>query len=157
MRERGVLVSFNSDSDELARRMNVEAAKAVKYGGVQREEALKFLTLNPAKQLQLDKRIGSLEPGKDGDFAVWSGDPLDPTSHCDETWIEGRRYFDRAEDVKGRAALAAEKADLVAKSRLAAARSTSTMPADPARRPPAHSCDSEGHDDEATAGAEVTR
>jgi imidazolonepropionase-like amidohydrolase len=157
MRERGVLVSFNSDSDELARRMNVEAAKAVKYGGVPREEALKFLTLNPAKQLHLDKRIGSLEPGKDGDFAVWSGDPLDPTSRCDETWIEGRRYFDRAEDVKGRAALAAEKADLVAKTRLAAARSTSTTPADPARRPPAHSCDSEEHDGEAAAGAEVTR
>jgi imidazolonepropionase-like amidohydrolase len=157
MRERGVLVSFNSDSDELARRMNVEAAKAAKYGGVPREEALKFLTLNPAKQLHLEARIGSLEPGKDGDFAVWSGDPLDPTSRCDETWIEGRRYFDRAEDVKGRAALAAEKADLIAKSRLAAARGAPTMPADPARRPPAHSCDSEGHDDEAAAGAEVTR
>ncbi|MCM3876973.1 MAG: amidohydrolase family protein, partial [Thermoanaerobaculia bacterium] len=111
MRERGVLVSFNSDSDELARRMNVEAAKAVKYGGVPREEALKFLTLNPAKQLKLDKRIGSLETGKDGDFAIWSGDPLDPTSRCDETWIEGRRYFDRAADLAGRAALVAEKAD----------------------------------------------
>ena len=157
MRERGVLVSFNSDSDELARRMNVEAAKAVKYGSVPREEALKFLTLNPAKQLRLDKRIGSLEPGKDGDFAVWSGDPLDPTSRCDETWIEGRRYFDRAEDVKGRAALAAEKADLIAKSRLAAARGASTTPADPARRPPAHLDDADGHDDEAAAGAEVMR
>jgi imidazolonepropionase-like amidohydrolase len=157
MRERGVLVSFNSDSDELARRMNVEAAKAAKYGGVPREEALKFVTLNPAKQLRLDKRIGSLEPGKDGDFAIWSGDPLDPTSHCNETWIEGRRYFDRAADVKGRAALAAEKAELVAKSRLAAARGTPTTPAEPARRPPAHLDDADGHDDEAAAGAEVTR
>jgi dihydroorotase-like cyclic amidohydrolase len=156
MRERGVLVSFNSDSDELARRMNVEAAKAVKYGGVPREEALKFVTLNPAKQLKLDKRIGSLETGKDGDFAIWSGDPLDPTSHCDETWIEGRRYFDRAADLAGRAGLIAEKADLVSKTRLAAARGSSTTPAEPARRPPTHSCDEESHDSEA-AEAEVTR
>ena len=148
MRERGVLVSFNSDSDELARRMNVEAAKAVKYGGVPRAEALKFLTLNPAKQLKLDKRIGSLEPGKDGDFAIWSGDPLDPTSRCDETWIEGRRYFDRAADLAGRAALAAEKADLVGKSRLAAARGSATSPAEPARRPARHSCDEESGDSE---------
>ena len=157
MRERGVLVSFNSDSDELARRMNVEAAKAVKYGGVPRDEALKFLTLNPAKQLRLDKRIGSLEPGKDGDFAIWSGDPLDPTSHCNETWIEGRRYFDRAADLKGRAALAAEKAELVSKSRLAAARSVSTTPAEPARRPPAHLDDADGREDESAAGAGVMR
>jgi imidazolonepropionase-like amidohydrolase len=156
MRERGVLVSFNSDSDELARRMNVEAAKAVKYGGVPRAEALKFLTLNPAKQLKLDKRIGSLEPGKDGDFAIWSGDPLDPTSRCDETWIEGRRYFDRAADLAGRAALAAEKADLVGKSRLAAARGSATSPAEPARRPARHSCDEESGDSE-EAGSEVTR
>jgi adenine deaminase len=156
MRERGVLVSFNSDSDELARRMNVEAAKAVKYGGVPREEALKFLTLNPAKQLKLDKRIGSLETGKDGEFAIWSGDPLDPTSHCDETWIEGRRYFDRAADLAGRAALAAEKADLVSKTRVAAARGAATTPADPVRRPPTHSCDEESHDSE-EAGTEVTR
>jgi N-acetylglucosamine-6-phosphate deacetylase len=156
MRERGVLVSFNSDSDELARRLNVEAAKAVKYGGVARDEALKFVTLNPAKQMKLDKRIGSLEPGKDGDFAIWSGDPLDPASRCDETWIEGRRYFDRASDLAGRDALAAEKADLVAKERLAAARGGATAPAEPSRRPARHSCDEEGLDFDGAA-AEVTR
>src|SRR5262249_689839 len=88
MRERGVLVSFNSDSDELARRMNVEAAKAVKYGGVPPDEALKFVTWNAARQMGVEKRIGSLEAGKDGDFVIWSGDPLDPTSMCLETWIE---------------------------------------------------------------------
>jgi imidazolonepropionase-like amidohydrolase len=157
MRERGVLVSFNSDSDELARRMNVEAAKAVKYGGVPREEALKFVTLNPAKQLKIDKRIGSLETGKDGDFVVWSGDPLDATSHADETWIEGKKYFDRGEDLKARGALASEKSDLVGKARLAAARGAATSPAEPARRPPSHSCDEESRDSESAAGAEVSR
>jgi imidazolonepropionase-like amidohydrolase len=157
MRERGVLVSFNSDSDELARRLNVEAAKAVKYGGVPREEALKFVTANSAKQLKVDKRIGSLEPGKDGDFVVWSGDPLDPTSHADETWIEGKKYFDRAEDLKARAVLGAEKAELIGKARLAAARGGPTAPAEPSRRPAAHSCSEEELAMDAAAGTEVTR
>ena len=76
MRDAGVVVSFNSDSDELARRLNIEAAKAVKYGGVPPEEALKFVTLNPAKQLRIEDRVGSIEVGKDADFVVWSGDPL---------------------------------------------------------------------------------
>ena len=80
MRERGVLVSFNSDSSDHARRMNFEAAKAVKYGGTPEDEALKFVTINPAKQLGIDKWVGSLEPGKDGDFAVWSGNPLETSS-----------------------------------------------------------------------------
>ena len=157
MRERGVLVSFNSDSDELARRMSVEAAKAVKYGGVPREEALKFVTANSAKQLKVDARIGSLEPGKDGDFVVWSGDPLDATSHADETWIEGKKYFDRAEDLKARAMLGAEKAELIAKARLAASRGAAAAPAGPSARPAEHSCSEEEHAMEASAGAEVAR
>jgi imidazolonepropionase-like amidohydrolase len=94
MRDRGVLVSFNSDSSDLARRMNLEAAKAVKYGGTPEEEALKFVTLNPAKQLGIDQWVGSLEPGKDGDFVIWSGNPLDTLSICQETWIEGKQYFE---------------------------------------------------------------
>ena len=76
MRERGVVVSFNSDSSDLARRLNFEAAKAVKYGGMPREEALELRHVNPAKQLGIEKRVGSLEAGKDADFVVWSGDPL---------------------------------------------------------------------------------
>ena len=102
MRKAGVNVSFNSDSDELARRLNLEAAKAVKYGDVPPEEALKFVTLNPAYQLRLDDRIGSLEPGKDGDFVIWSGDPLSGYSLCLQTWIEGQRFFDRNEDLSMR-------------------------------------------------------
>ena len=76
---KGVLVSLNSDSDELARRLYWDAAKAVKYGGVSEEEALKMITLNPARQLGVDSHVGSLEPGKDADLAIFSGHPLSPT------------------------------------------------------------------------------
>jgi N-acetylglucosamine-6-phosphate deacetylase len=98
LRDAGVLVSFNSDDAELARRLNLEAAKAVKYGKVPEEEALKFVTLNPAKQLGIDKRVGSIEVGKDADLVVWSGPPLSTLSRCEQTWVDGRRYFDRTED-----------------------------------------------------------
>ena len=94
MYDAGLVVSYNSDDRELARRMNTEAAKAVKYGGVPPEEALKFVTTNPAKQLRIDHRVGSLEPGKDADLVVWSGRPLSTTTRCEQTWIDGRRYFD---------------------------------------------------------------
>jgi imidazolonepropionase-like amidohydrolase len=119
MRARGVLVSFNSDSSDLARRLYIEAAKAVKYGGTAEEEALKFVTLNPAKQLRIDHRIGSLSPGKDGDFVVWSGSPLDTSAVCLQTWIEGRKYFDRDQARERAAALANERAELVQKAKRA--------------------------------------
>ena len=98
MHDVGVVVSFNSDSDEMARRMNMEAAKAMKYGDCTPVEALKFVTLNPAKQLRIDKRVGSLEVGKDGDFVIWSGEPLSSFTMADSTWIEGACYFDRANE-----------------------------------------------------------
>jgi imidazolonepropionase-like amidohydrolase len=113
MWDRGVNVGFNSDSEELARRLNTEAAKAIKYGGVPREEALKMVTLNPAKSLMIDSRVGSLEVGKDADFAIWSGEPLSPFSVCEQTFIEGRKYFDRAADLAGRSSLAEERAALI--------------------------------------------
>jgi imidazolonepropionase-like amidohydrolase len=117
MRERGVLVSFNSDSSDHARRMNLEAAKAVKYGGTSEEEALKFVTINPAKQLRIDKQVGSIEPGKDGDFAIWSGHPLSTTSICLQTWIDGRQYFER-EAAKRRADVRnTERLGLIAKAK----------------------------------------
>jgi imidazolonepropionase-like amidohydrolase len=94
----GVNVSFNSDSDELARRMNLEAAKAVKYGGLSEEEALKMVTINPAKQLKIDKYVGSLEIGKDADFVLWSGHPLSNYSICEETWVDGKQYFSQSKD-----------------------------------------------------------
>jgi imidazolonepropionase-like amidohydrolase len=117
MRERGVLVSFNSDSDELARRLNTEAAKAVKYGNVPPEEALAFVTSNPARQLGIADRVGSLETGKDGDFVLWSGDPMSTGSIALETWIEGKKYFDRAQDLAARPALESERAALVARAK----------------------------------------
>ncbi|HTM57292.1 MAG TPA: amidohydrolase family protein [Candidatus Udaeobacter sp.] len=119
MWDRGVTVSYNSDSDELARRLNTEAAKAIKYGGVPPEEAIKFVTLNPAKQLKIEDRVGSLEVGKDADFSIWNGSPLSPYSRCEETWIEGRKYFDRAQDLAGREALAKERMALVERARKA--------------------------------------
>ena len=117
MWDRGVTVSYNSDSDELARRLNTEAAKAIKYGGVPPEEALKFVTLNPAKQLKIDDRVGSLEVGKDADFSIWNGSPLSPYSLCEQTWIEGRKYFDRGADLAGRDALAKERAQLIERAK----------------------------------------
>lgn len=117
MHARGVNVSFNSDSSELARRMYLEAAKAVKYGGTSETEALKFVTLNPAKQLGVDKWVGSLEVGKDADFALWSKSPLAFDTVCEQTWIEGRKYFDRAAAAQRAETLAKERADLIAKAK----------------------------------------
>ena len=114
MWDRGVNVGFNSDSDELARRLNTEAAKAIKYGGVPRDEALKMVTLNPAKSLKIDQWVGSLEVGKDADFSIWNGTPLSPFSACEQTWIEGRKYFDRAADLAGREELGKERVALIA-------------------------------------------
>lgn len=117
MHARGVNVSFNSDSSELARRMYLEAAKAVKYGGTSETEALKFVTLNPAKQLGVDQWVGSLEPGKDADFALWSKSPLAYDTVCEQTWIEGRKYFDRAVAAERATTLAKERTDLIAKAK----------------------------------------
>src|SRR5262249_35502519 len=117
MRERGVVVSYNSDSDELARRLNFEASKAVKYGNVPPADALAFVTSNPARQLGIDGRVGSLEVGKDGDLVIWSGDPLATSSMALETWVDGKKYFDRAADLAARPALDAEREALVAKAK----------------------------------------
>ena len=105
----GVVVSINSDSDERMRRLNLDAAKVEKYGGVPEEEALKMITLNPAKQLGIDKRTGSLEIGKDADIVIWSAHPFSVYSHPEMTMIEGEIYFDRAKDITKRAELEKER------------------------------------------------
>ena len=105
MHQAGVVVSFNSDDAELGRRLNHEAAKATKYGGVPEEEALKFVTLNPARQLRIDDRVGSIRNGLDADLVIWSGHPLSILSRCEQTWIDGRRYFDIEDDRKARQAV----------------------------------------------------
>jgi imidazolonepropionase-like amidohydrolase len=117
MTHRGVLVSLNSDSDELARRLNVEAAKAVRYGGLGEEEALALVTSHPARQLGIAARVGTLEVGKDADFVIWSGHPLDGLTVAEQTWIDGRKYFDHEDDRVRRQALEAEREALLAKVR----------------------------------------
>jgi len=102
MASKGVNVSLNSDSNELARRLYWEAAKAVKYGGVGEQEALKMVTLNPAWQLGVEKRVGSIELGKDADLVVFSAHPFSPDARVEMTMIEGTIYFDRAKDLSAR-------------------------------------------------------
>ncbi len=133
MRGRGVVVSFNSDSSDLARRLNLEAAKAVKYGGTPEPDALMFVTANPAKQLRIDARVGSLEPGKDADFAIWSGNPLDTRSLCRQTWIDGKLYFDRALEAGRAKALADERVALIAKAKRLAGEGGDAAAGDKAR------------------------
>lgn len=115
MHRAGVCVSFNSDDRELARRLNVEAAKAMKYGDVPPEEALKFVTLNPARQLRIDAYVGSIAAGKQADLTLWTGPPLSAFSRAEQTWIDGRKYFDRVEDAELRRTVRDRKAALVAK------------------------------------------
>jgi N-acetylglucosamine-6-phosphate deacetylase len=117
MRERGVCVSINSDSGDHARRLYLEAAKAVKYGGSTEEEALKMVTLNPAIQLRVNKVVGSIETGKHADLAVWSASPLDSSTICLQTWIEGRRYFERGQAAERAAARVRERDAIVAKAK----------------------------------------
>ncbi|MGE3172435.1 MAG: amidohydrolase family protein [Planctomycetota bacterium] len=111
--EAGVCTSFNSDSNEHARRLNTEAGKAVKYGGVPPPEALKFVTRNPAIQLGVQDRIGSLERGMDADFAIWSGDPLSYASVCESTWVDGAERFSRSRDQQLRREIERERRRLL--------------------------------------------
>ncbi len=112
MSRAGVLVSLNSDSDELTRRLNIEAAKVMKYGDVTEEEAIKMVTLNPAKQLGIDARVGSIDVGKDADVVIWSGHPLSTVSRVETTFIDGEIVFDRQQDLARRPQLEAERKQL---------------------------------------------
>jgi imidazolonepropionase-like amidohydrolase len=113
MHNAGVVVAINSDDAEMARRLNQEAAKSVKYGGVSEEDALKFVTLNPAKLLHLDDRVGSLKVGKDADMVLWSDHPLSVYAKAEKTIIEGITYFDLTRDLQIREAIKKEKSELI--------------------------------------------
>lgn len=110
----GVPVSFNSDSDELARRLNYDAAKAIHYSnGLSPEEALKFVTTNPAYQLAIDDRVGTIAVGKDADIAVWSGNPLSTGSRAVRTFVDGKELFSIDRDAKLRAQNAANRQRII--------------------------------------------
>jgi len=100
MHEQGVTVAFNSDDSEMARRLNQEAAKAVLYGDVSEEEAWKFVTLNPAKLLHIDDRVGSIKVGKDADVVLWSDHPMSVYAKAEHTYIDGIKFFDRQADME---------------------------------------------------------
>ncbi len=117
MASRGVNVSLNSDSDERARRLYLEAAKAIKYGGMSEEEALRTVTLNPAMQLGIDKRTGSIDPGKDADLVIFSQHPFSVYTVPEMTIIDGEVYFDRQADIAARETLKREKEDLMRRER----------------------------------------
>lgn len=102
MAERGVVVSVNSDSGDHARRLNQEAAKSMRYGGVSAERALSFVTIEPCRQLGIADRSGSLEVGKDADLAIWTAEPTSIFAVCLETYVDGVKRFDRANDAQQR-------------------------------------------------------
>lgn len=114
MHKQGVLTAFNSDDAEMGRRLNQEAAKAVKYGGISEEEAWKFVTLNPAKMLHLDDRIGSIKAGKDADLVLWNGHPLSVYSKVKQNYIDGIPYYDEERDAAMRKAVVKERERIIA-------------------------------------------
>jgi len=113
MHKVGVVTAINSDDAEMSRRLNQEAAKAIKYGDVSEEDALKMVTLNPAKLLHLDDRVGSIKAGKDADIVLWSDHPLSIYAKAEKTIIEGVTYFDIERDKQMREAIQKEKSELI--------------------------------------------
>jgi len=113
MDQAGVVTAINSDSAEMSRRLNQEAAKSVKYGGLSEQEAWKLVTLNPAKLLHLDDRMGSIKVGKDADLVLWSDNPLSIYAKAEKTWIDGVNYYDRSRQDEIETNIAAEKDRLI--------------------------------------------
>jgi imidazolonepropionase-like amidohydrolase len=128
--QRGVLVSVNSDDAEEATHLNQEAAKAIKFGGLSRDEALKLVTLNPAIQLGIENRVGSIDVGKDADLVIYNHDPLSAYAVVQKTLIDGRIYFDRQRDIAARPDLEKEKTALIEKERKSAEKKPAAKPDD---------------------------
>ncbi|MYA63957.1 MAG: amidohydrolase family protein [Gemmatimonadetes bacterium] len=110
--EAGVVTSLHSDNSQIASRMNWEAGKLLRTG-LTPEQALSTVTIGAARAMALDDRVGSLEPGKDGDFVIWSGDPLSQFTRAEQTWVDGRRYFSLEEDAAMRDRVAEERRQLI--------------------------------------------
>lgn len=115
MQRVGLNVAINSDDAEMARRLNQEAAKSVKYGDMNEEDALKMVTLNPARMLHIDKQVGSIKVGKDADVVLWSDHPLSIYAKSLYTIVDGTIYFDREKDAQLRKAVAAERQRIIQK------------------------------------------
>jgi imidazolonepropionase-like amidohydrolase len=135
MTKRGVVVSVNSDDAAEATHLNQEAAKSVKFGGLTHEEALKLVTINPAIQLGIDKRVGSIDVGKDADLVIYNHDPLSAYAVTQKTIVDGRVLFDRDRDIAARAGLEKEKLDLIAKVKKAEEKKTDEKKSDAAKKP----------------------
>ena len=115
MHNEGVVTAINSDDANSGRRLNQEAAKSVKYGGMSEEDAWKMVTLNPAKLLHLDDRMGSVKVGKDADLVLWSNHPLSIYANVEKTVVDGVVYFDTEKDQQAQEAILAERARLIQK------------------------------------------
>jgi imidazolonepropionase-like amidohydrolase len=109
LNEVGILTGINSDDAEMGRRLNQEAAKTIKYGGVSEIDAIKMVTINPAKILHIDKQTGSIAVGKDADLVLWNGDPLSIYSTVIYTWVDGKIYFSKTEDLAWQTKIETEK------------------------------------------------
>jgi imidazolonepropionase-like amidohydrolase len=112
--DQGVLTTLHSDNTQLSTRMNWEAGKMLATG-IDEIAAMDMITISPARVLGAEKVVGSLEPGKDADFVIWSGHPLSGFTHAEQTWIDGRKYFDRQEDLEKRQEVIRERAALIQK------------------------------------------
>ena len=141
----GLNVAINSDDAEMARRLNQEAAKSVKYGGMSEEDALKMVTLNPAKMLHVDDRVGSIKPGKDADLVLWSDHPLSIYAKSEKTIVDGIVYFDRDKDAQMRKNIVVERNRLVQKMLGEKKAGMPTRPAE-ASMLIMHSCSEHAHD-----------
>jgi imidazolonepropionase-like amidohydrolase len=144
MQRVGLTVAINSDDAEMARRLNQEAAKIVKYGGVTEEEALKMVTLNPAIMLHVDDKVGSLRTGKDADVVLWSDNPLSIYAKSLYTIVDGTIYFDRVRDEQLQKQVEAERLRLVRKMNGEKRSGAPTIPAQPSYQL-MHTCHDHGH------------
>lgn len=140
----GLNVAINSDDAEMARRLNQEAAKSIKYGGMSEDEALKMVTLNPAKMLHVDDRVGSIKVGKDADLVLWSDHPLSIYAKSEKTIVDGIVYFDRGRDMELRKMIAEEKNRLVQKMLGEKRAGAPVVPAQPTMEI-MHSCSDHAH------------
>lgn len=147
MQKVGVTVALNSDDAEMGRRLNQEAAKVIKYGGVTDEDALKMVTLNPAKLLHLDHRMGSIKEGKDADIVLWSSHPLGIDAKAEKTFVDGILYFDREQHWEVMERNRIEKARILNKMKKAISKGEKTVDFKPKKQHVYHCEDVNENDD----------